>query len=83
MYDVGCAIVSNTPVPLNINVLMLVMCSRVMPLFLTSLILPSGGVGNMLAWHAISPGSILGRGIHSDSGNHYNGSWQLDPQWHV
>ena len=47
--------------------------------------IPSGGVvGNMLASHAVNPGSIPGRGIHSDSDDHYNGGpVSLDPQWHV
>ena len=46
---------------------------------------PGGVVGNMLASHAVNPGSILGRGgIHSDSDDHYNGGpVSLDPQWHV
>ena len=30
-------------------------------------------MGNMLAWHAVNPGSIPGWGIHSDSDDHYNG----------
>ena len=38
------------------------------------------GVGNMLAWHAVNPGSIVGRGIHSDSTDHCDGgSVSLDP----
>ena len=41
-------------------------------------------MGNMLASHAVNPGSIPGRGIHSDSDDHYNGGpVSLDPQWHV
>ena len=48
------------------------------------LIPPGGVVGNMLASHAVNPGSIPGRGIHSDSDDHYNGGpVSLDPQWHV
>ena len=47
-------------------------------------ILPGGVEGNMLAWHAINPGSIPGRGIHSDWDDHYNGGpVSLDSQWHV
>ena len=45
---------------------------------------PVGVVGNMLASHAVNPGSITGRGIHSDSDGHYNGGpVSLDAQWHV
>ena len=45
---------------------------------------PGGVVGNMLASHAVNPGSIPGRGIHSDSDDHYNGGpVSLDPQWHI
>ena len=42
---------------------------------------PGGRVGNTLTWHAINPGSVPGRGIHSDSDDHYNsGPVSLDPQ---
>ena len=45
---------------------------------------PGGRVGNMLVWHAVNPVSIPGRGIHSDSDDHYNGGpVSLDPQWHI
>ena len=45
---------------------------------------PGGRVGNMLTWHVANPGSIPGRGIHSDSDHHYNGHpVSLDPQWHI
>ena len=38
-------------------------------------------MGNMLAWHAVNPGSIPGRGIHSDLDDHYyGGPVSLDPQ---
>ena len=48
--------------------------------FETFVIPPGGRVGNMLAWHAVNPGSIPGRGIHSDSDDHYNGGpVSLDP----
>ena len=49
-----------------------------------SMILPGGVVDNMLALHTVNPGSILGRGIHSDLDDHYNGGpVSLDHQWHV
>ena len=45
---------------------------------------PGGRVGNMLARHAVNPGSIPGWGIHSDSHDHSNsGSVSLDLQWYV
>ena len=45
---------------------------------------PGGWFGNMLAWHAVNPGSIPGLGIHSDLDDHYNGGpVSLDAQWHV
>ena len=45
---------------------------------------PAGVVDNMLASHAINPGSIPGQGIRSDSDDHYNGGLvSLDPQWHI
>ena len=47
-------------------------------------ILSGGRVGNMMAWHAVNPGSIPGRGRHTDFDDHYSGSpVSLDPQWYV
>ena len=38
----------------------------------------------MLAWHAVNPDLIAGRGIHCDLDDHYNGGpVSLDPQWYV
>ena len=47
--------------------------------------LKSGGqVGNMLAWHAVNPGSIPSWQIQNDLDDHYNGGpVSLDPQWYV
>ena len=45
---------------------------------------PSDLVDNILAWHAINLGSFPGRGIHTDTDDHYNGSpVSLHPQWHM